>query len=70
MYTNTIDILEDNILQRYPKTLDILLIDHTMTRAKGKKWNIKSFDVNNNIQYEIKNGKGYIIQKSFYNGKK
>lgn len=40
MYTNTIDILEDNILQRYPKTLDILLIDHTMTRAKGKKWNI------------------------------
>ena len=37
---------------------------------KGKKWNIKSFDVNNNIQYEIKNGKGYIIQKSLYNGKK
>ena len=27
---------------------------------KGKKWNGKGYDINNNLIYELKNGKGYI----------
>ena len=26
----------------------------------GKKWNGKGYDINNNIIYELKNGKGFI----------
>ena len=32
-----------------------------------RKWNIKEYDINNNIIYELKNGKGYIKELDFNN---
>ena len=32
---------------------------------KGKKWDGKGYDLNNNIAYELKQGKGYI--QEYYN---
>ena len=34
----------------------------------GKKWNIKFYDENGNIEYELKNGKGIINQNMNVNG--
>ena len=35
----------------------------------GKKWNGKGYDINNNIIYELKNGKGFIKEYDFYGGR-
>lgn len=40
MVTNLIDIREDDIRQRSPELLATLLKDHTMSRVKGRDWNI------------------------------
>ena len=40
MDTSIIDIREDDILHLSPELLSTLLKDHTMSRAKGKDWNI------------------------------
>ncbi|MGM9847269.1 MAG: restriction endonuclease subunit M [Muribaculaceae bacterium] len=40
MDTNIIDIREDDIRHRSPELLATLLKDHTMSRVKGKDWNI------------------------------
>ena len=34
----------------------------------GKKWNGKGFDGNNNLIYELKDGKGYIYEFGYYGG--
>ena len=40
MDTSIIDIREDDIRHRSPELLSTLLKDHTMSRIKGKDWNI------------------------------
>ena len=36
----------------------------------GKKWNGKEYDVNNNLLYELINGKGIVKEYYFYNNNK
>ena len=58
-FANKYIINEDNVIKEYNIYTDKLLYEGEY--LNGKRWNEKGYDFNKNLSYELKNGKGYII---------